>query len=528
MDERQPQNLNEAQRLIDELRATNQQLSATNAQLTDTVTDLQSQLAWMKRQLFGSKSERVTDSGGPGLFDDQPEPAEATEPSANDQSEPTTQTETVTYQRKAPRRGKRQPIPDDVPRVDRIHDLPEQDKAGLKCIGRQVTEELEAEPGKLYAVRHIQYTYAREEEDLSPEPAQPNVLTAAKPEEGLARCLAGPTLLALIVVSKFADHLPLHRLEGMLARHGMKIARSSMCRWVQDLAAMVEPLLALMKSLVLESRFIRGDETPVRQQEQGRGKAKTCYFYSYLGDADHPYTLYDYRGHRARAGPNAWFSDEEGNPRYHGLLQCDAYTGYAELFDPDKPWRMTQVGCWAHARRKFYDVRDQFPGPCHHVLGRIRQLYDVEREATDQQLDTQQRQALRDQKSRPIVEALFEWAEQQQAQVLPKSGLGEAITYMLNQAEALRRYLDDGRLEIDNNTCERSLRGIAVGRSNWIFTGSQAGGEAAAAMFSLIASAKRNNLNVYRYLSDLFRRLPSTPTSQLHQFLPDRWQAPHV
>jgi hypothetical protein len=270
------------------------------------------------------------------------------------------------------------------------------------------------------------------------------------------------------VVSKFADHMPLHRLENMLARHGVHIARSSMCRWMQDLAAMVQPLLVLMKSIMLESHHICGDETPVKEQEpgSGRGKTKTSYFYCYLGDEDHPYTLYDYRGHRARAGPNAWFSDEQGKPIYHGLLQCDVYTGYHELFDSHKPWRMTQVGCWAHARRKFYDVRDQFPGPCHHVLGQIRQLYAVERDAKEQELDAQQRQALRDQKSRPIVEALFTWAEDKQHDVLPKSGLGEAITYLLNQAEALKRYLDDGRLEIDNTACERSLRGIAIGRKN--------------------------------------------------------------
>ena len=519
MEESRPQSLEEAAQLIEELRATNQQL-------TETVTKQQSQIAWLTRQMFGRKSERVADSGEAGLFDDQPVPDDDAAAAADGEPDAAAQTETVTYQREAPKRGKRQPIPDDVPRVDRVHDLPAEEKAGLKRIGQQVSEQLEMEPGKLYVVRHIRYTYAREEEDLAPVPEHPNVITAAKPTEGLPRCLAGPTLLAMIVVSKFADHVPLHRLEGMLGRHGLRIARSSMCRWVQDLAAMCQPLLALMKSRVLESHVIQGDETPVKQQERGRGETKTCYFYSYVGDADHPYILYDYRGHRSRAGPNAWFSDEQGNSRYAGHLQCDAYTGYHELFDPNEPWRMTQVGCWAHARRRFYDVRGQFPGPCHHVLGQIRQLYDVEREA--QGMEPAERRALRDRKSRPIVEALLRWAEAQQGQVLPKSGLGEAITYLLNQADALRRYLDDGRLEIDNNACERSLRGIAVGRNNWLFTGSQAGGEAAAAMFSLIASAKRHGLNPWRYLSDVFRRLPATPVNQIDQFLPDRWQDPNA
>ena len=497
--------------------------------LTETVTDLQAQVAWLSRQLFGSKSERVIDDGEAGLFSHLDGSEGDGDP--NDRTSPDeSPTSTVMCERStSTRRGKRRPIPDDLPRIERVHDLPDDEKADMKCIGREVSEELEHEPGKVYVIRHIRYTYARKEPSVEPTPDKPNVITAPKPVEGLPGCIAGPSLLAQIMVSKFADHLPLHRLERIWRRHGIEIARSSMCRWAQQLDTTCTPLMRLMKDHVLASYVILADETPVNQQ-RGKGKGKTgaktkkCYFYCYVGDADHPYTLFDYQTSRSRAGPNGWFTDDHGEPIYHGHLQCDAYTGYDELFDPALPWRMTHAGCWAHVRRKYYDVRVQFPGPCHHVLGQIKLLYAVEREA--KALDAEQRQALRDEKSRPIVTSLLEWCEDQHKHVLPRSGLGEAITYTLNQAESLERYLDDGQLAIDNNMCERSLRGIAIGRRNWLFTGSEAGGRAAATMFSLIASALRHDLEPWAYLTDVFRRLPATPVSQLDQFLPDRWQAP--
>ena len=519
MNRPQPNNLAEAQQVID-------QLFAATQQLTDTVSDLQGQVAWLSKQLFGSKSERWADTPPAGLFahlkDDEVDEAAASPPK-----------QTVTYERESPRRGKRQPIPDHLPRIDRIHDLPEAEKAGMKRIGEEVSEQLEHEPGKVYVVRHVRYTYARKDQLIEPPADQPNVVTAPKPEEGLPRCIAGPSLLGQIMVSKFADHLPLHRLEGILKRSGVALARSSMCRWAQDLDAMCMPLLRLMKQRLLQSHVIQADETPVKQQHGPgtpgkRGKTKQCYFFSYVGDDEHPYIVYDYQASRSRAGPNGWFTHEKGQPNFHGYLQCDAYAGYNDLFDSDQPWRMTHVGCMAHVRRKYYDVRAQFPGPCHHALGQFKLLYEVEREAKE--LDAQKRQALRHEKSRPILESLLDWCEDQQKQgpgMLPKSGLGEAIGYTLNQADSLKHYLNDGQLAIDNNRCERSLRGIAIGRKNWLFTGSEPGGRAAATMFSLISSALRHDLEPWRYLTDVFRRLPSTPVSQLDQFLPDQWQDPN-
>lgn len=507
--------LDEAQQTINELCA--------------TITKQQSQIAWLTRQMFGRRSERFTLPDEAGLFAHLPNPSESDQPTPSPQP---ADKQTITYEREASdTRGKRSPIPDDLPRVERIHDLPEDQQAGMKRIGQQVSERIEYEPGRVYVLRDVRYTYARPPGvDECLDGSTPNVITADKPVEGLPRCIAGPSLLAHIAVSKFADHAPLHRLEGILQRSNVTLARSSMCRWMQDLAALCAPLLGVMKMRVLLSHVIQADETPVRQQERNRGSTRTCYFYSYVGDRNHPYVLYDYQLGRSRAGPNGWFVDKDGEPLYHGLLQCDAYTGYDELCDPAGPWAMTRGGCWAHARRKFHDVREQFPAAACHVLGQVRLLYDVERDARFRGRDSvggfdpEQRLAMRQQRSRPVVEALMSWCEDQQRHVLPKSGLGEAITYMLNQADALRLYLDDGRLEIDTNTCERSLRGIAIGRRNWLFTGSETGGKAAAAMFSLITSARRHDVEPLAYLTDLFTRLPATPVNQLDQFLPDLWK----
>ncbi len=514
-----PENLEEANRYIREL-------SGTVDQLTETVTSLEAQLAWLKRQLFGRKSERYMAGSEPSLFDGLAE----TGGEAAAEAGPATQA--VAYERKVPGgpgvpggRGKRLPIPEHLPRVERVHDLPESEKVGMKLIDEETSEQVEYEPGKVYVVRHIRLKYARIEECL--DGSAPNVVTARKPDEGLAKCLAGPSLLAHIAVSKFADHLPLHRLEGILRRNDLKLNRSSMCRWMQDVSDLCSPVLARMKACILDSHVIQADETPVKQQVGGRGPTRTCYFWSYVGDAEHPCILFDYQDGRSRAGPNAFFTDPQGNPLFcDGNLQCDAYTGYRDLFqnpvDDTPAWRMTHVGCWAHARRKFYDVRAQFPGPCHHALGRIKRLYEIEHQAAEVSFEA--RRALREAESRPVVDALLAWGEAEQSRALPRSGLGEALGYLRNQADSLKRYLDDGRLAIDNNACERSLRGIAIGRKNWLFTGSLAGGRAAATLFSLIASARRNAVEPLNYLTDLIRRLPATPISQVDQFLPHLWK----
>ena len=501
-----PTTLEEAQSIIHTQCAANEKLS-------QDLVKLQGQVAWLTRQMFGRKSEKLPDPQQNQLFkhlDDQ----------TGDEPQP--QTETIQYERRKSARGKRKPIPDHLPRRDKVYDLPEDQKENMKRIGQEISEELEYEPASIYVIRHIRYKYGPADETMLDASGESiGVVVAPKPASAIEKGIAGPGLLAQVVVSKFADHVPLYRLERIFKRHGVDLARSSMCRWVQELATLCNPLLALMKDQILGSHVIESDDTPVKQQsdEVGRGKTKTCRFWSYVGDTSHPYVVYAYTADRSRAGPENWFRDKQGEPNFDGHLQCDAYVGYDRLFE--SPWRMTHVGCWAHARRKFWDARLAFPGPCHHAMALIGKLYELERREKDLAPDL--RTQVRRLEARPILDEFWQWCENARREALPKSNLGKAIQYALNLREPLERYVDDGRLAIDNNGCERSLRGIAIGRRNWLFTGSEAGGHAAAAMFSLIGSAKLNDVEPFAYLRDIFTRMPATPISQIDQFLPDRW-----
>ena len=237
----------------------------------------------------------------------------------------------------------------------------------------------EYEAASIYVIRHIRYKYGPADESMLDESGESlGVVVAPKPASPIEKGIAGPGLLAQVVVSKYSDHLPLYRLERIFKRHGVNLARSSMCRWVQDLGTLCMPLLALMKDQILGSHVIQSDDTPVKQQsgDVGRGKMKTCRFWSYVGDAAHPYVVYTYTADRSRAGPGNWFRNTQGQPNFGGHLQSDAYVGYDRQFEP--AWGMTHVGCWAHARRKFYDARLSFPGPCHHAMALIGRLYKLE------------------------------------------------------------------------------------------------------------------------------------------------------
>ena len=515
--------MTEAQ-LIEQLRerdAELAQLQAANAELAETVRKLTGQLEWCKRQLFGRKSERFEDPNQPNLFPDAPGSAQQETPG------------TITVQRRvSDRRGKREPIPDDLRRELIIHQLPEDQlvdpatgEQWLEKLGEEVSEKLAFRPGEVYVERHVRITYRRvNHENL--DGAQPQIVTAPALDEGLAKCLAAPSLLAEIAVRKYADHLPLDRLVKIFKRHGVSLSKASMCRWMQGVGELAQPLLALMKARMIgHSRVIQHDDTPVCQQEPGGGRTRTCRFWTVVGQpgtAGH-YVLFDYTQSRQRAGPEAWFLDDAGQALFvGGQLQCDAFAGYNGLLDPAGPWQMIHIGCFAHARRKFHDVRTSAPAQACQAMGLIRQLYEIESRIKDESETV--RVEVRQAEAKPLVDTFFQWCREQQKGSLPKSGIGEAFSYALNQEVSLRRYLEAGHLQIDNNACERSLRGIAIGRRNWLFTGSPAGGKAAAQLFSLIASARLHDVEPLAYLQDIIRRLPATPIRQLDQYLPDVWE----
>ncbi|NBC10527.1 MAG: IS66 family transposase [Planctomycetes bacterium] len=528
---------------LEQREATIAQLQATNAELAEATSKLRGELEWCKRQLFGRKSERYEDPNQPKLFDGASASAEG-EGEGDEDGSANQAASTITvpsHSRRAGGRGKRQPIPDHLRRERIVHDLPADQRIDpstgeplLTKIGEEVSEKLAFRPGEVYVERHVRIKYRRPEENLSGE--RPEVVIAPASSEGLAKSIAAPSLLAEIAVRKYADHQPLDRLVKVFARHDVELSKASMCRWMQAIGELAAPLLALMKRRMLEHSVIIGhDDTPVRQQDPGSGRCRTSRFWTALGQvgtAGH-YVLFDYTQNRSRAGPERWFRDEHDQPLFvERELQCDAYAGYGTksgaggpggLLDREGPWRMVHVGCWAHARRKFHDARLNAPGPACEALGMIRQLYGIEAKIKDASHD--QRCAARQAEAGPIVDAFFNWCAEQQAAVLPRSAMGEALTYALNQQASLRRYLDAGHRPIDNNATERTLRGLAIGRKNWLFTGSEAGGHAAARLFSLIGSARLHGVEPLAYLHALIRHLPATPIRQLDQFLPDRWAA---
>ena len=253
----------------------------------------------------------------------------------------------------------------------------------------------------------------------------------------------------------------------------------------------------------------------------GSGKTKTGRLWVYIGDPRNPYTVFDYTPSRSRDGPVNWLKT------YKGYLQADAFGGYDGIYldsGGDTSGGIVEVACWAHARRKFYDARTSDAARAHQALAMIRLLYDVERDAKEKKLDAVQRQALRQERSLPLLGQLQQWLEAQRDGVLPKSPMGTAITYALNNWDALMRYTSDGDLAIDNNAAERAIRPITIGRKNYLTLGSDAGGRTAAILYSLVASAKRHGMDPWVYLRDVLATVANTPVSQLGKFLPDRWK----
>jgi hypothetical protein len=330
--------------------------------------------------------------------------------------------------------------------------------------------------------------------------------------------LAGPGLLAHVAVSKYGDHLPLNRQESIFARQGVELSRQTMCGWMADCADLVDPLYQLMTQRALSSKVVQTDDTPVPVLDPELPRTRTGRIWTYVGDAEHPYTVYDYTPNRSRDGPDEFLKD------FRGYLQADAYSGYDHLYtEPDRG--VTEVACMAHARRKHFEAQSSDMMRSMVVLAYIHLLYDVERMAREQKLNAAARLALRQERSVPLLDDLKAYLERERPRVVPKSPMAQAIAYMVSNWEALVRYANDGDLEIDNNRAENSLRGIAVGRRNWTFFGSDNGGHTAAVLSSLIASAKRHHVDPFAYLRDVFARISAHPQNRLEELLPDQWTA---
>ena len=423
--------------------------------------------------------------------------------------------------RKKPRRAPhgRRRLPRHLERRRVVHDLAPDERRCPECqgelrhIGEEKSERLEYVPASWYVIEDACQKYAC--------PKGCTVVTARKPMQPIEKGLAGPGLLAHVAVSKYADHQPLHRQEVMFKRQGVKVSRKTMCDWMRRSAELVNPLFEEMKKRVLSSKVMQTDDTPVGVLDPELTKTKTGRIWTYVGDGEHPYTVYDYTPNRSRDGPDAFMKD------FSGFLQADAYSGYDKLYK-DTERDVTEVACWAHARRKFYEAQSSDLMRSMVMLAYIRLLYDVEREARDRALDSDGRMALRKERSVPILEDIEAYLTRERTEVLPKSPMGGAIGYALGNWQALVRYCEDGDLDIDNNGAERALRGIAVGRKNWLFFGSDNGGRTAAVLTSFIITCKRVDIDPFAYLRDVFARISAHPANRLNELLPDKWKAAHA
>jgi transposase len=412
----------------------------------------------------------------------------------------------------------RQQLPECLERIEIEHDLTAEEKACPACgqererMGAEVSEQLEYFPASFKVLKHIRHKYACPKCDH--DGYDPNFTTAVKPPQPIDKGLPGPGLLAYVVVSKLGDHLPLYRLENIFARQRVQIARSTMCAWMAAAGELARPLIELMSARVKQSRMIHTDDTTVPIQSPGEKQCRKGRIWCYLGDEANPYTVYDYTPSRSRDGPAKWLK------KFEGYLQADAYGGYDGIYHAQG---VTEVACWAHARRKFYDAQDSDGKRAAQMLGLIGELYAIEREAKD--ADVAARLALRQQRSVPVLARIKHWLEAEEQVILPRSPMGLAIGYAQNQCAALNVYVTQGFLAIDNNASERALKRVALGRKNWLFAGNDQAAANHARWWSLIASCERHSLDPQRYLTSVLAKIGQTPAGELDQFLPDVWKA---
>lgn len=478
---------------------------------------LQHRLDLLLRRLYGPRTERF-DPNQPPLIPDAfepatPDPADGAPPPPEPRPEPA---------KKARPHGRR-PLPKDLPREPRVYELTEAERRCPECgkyrikIGEERSEQLDYRPASLFIVDHTRCTYA------CPH-CEGQVVTAGKPAQPIDKGLPGPGLLAHVTTEKYVDHIPLNRQERRLARQGVELSRSTLCDWMAGTAKILEPLHDLMRTLILACGVIHTDDTPVKVRDTRRKIKVTARLWGYFGDHLAPFDVFDFTMSHKRDGPSRFLKG------FRGFLQADAFSGYDGIYAGGA---VVEVGCNAHARRKFIEAQTSDPARASAALAHYRELYAIEKqikaEITKLPTDTDEttraaiRLRVRQEKAVPIWEAFWKWLEAERPDVLPKSPLAAALGYMQNNREALQRYAGSGYLSIDNNVSEQHMKTIATGRKNWLFTGSAAGGRTMAILFSVVSSGRRHGHDPFVYLRDVLTRLPELPQEQLAGLLPDRW-----
>lgn len=476
--------------------------------LLGQIDDLNGQLLYLKRQLFGKKSEKL-DPNQRMLFEQL---YEETKAKVEEQRNPKVK---KSRRNKSNHKG-RNPLPENLHRKTIEIEPSKQDLVCDHCgndktrIGEEVTEKLEYVPASFYVSRYVRHKYACKH-------CQNNVSIGQLPPMIIDKGIPAESVIAYIITSKFTDHLPLNRQVDILKRHGVYVTTSNMCDWLGVAADMVVPLVKRMQELIRQSPIINTDDTkiPIKSKKR-KGSTYNGYLWVYLDKKGN--VVFDFTPNRSREGPINFIGKD-----YSGNIQADAYSGYDELFRVSDA---TEIGCNSHARRKFEYALDNDPVRASRMMVLWGRLYAIEKRAKEENYSDEQLLEARQTEALPILDEIKAALNEYKDQVLPKSPMGKAITYAFNQWDALVRYTSDPMFSIDNNISERMLRMVVVGRRNYLFAGSEAGAERAAIFYSLVASCKVNGHDPFAYFNDILKKVSTWPASKIDELLPGNWKPP--
>ena len=477
--------------------------------LLGQIDDLNGQLYYLKRQLFGKKSEKLNPAQRlmfENLYGEIESKLEA-------ETAAKRKTKKIKKRRANANHKGRKPLPDSLPREIIEIEPDEQEKVCSVCnnpkqrIGSEDTEKLEYVPASFKVKKYVRHKHACKQ-------CRDNISIGQLPPMVIDKGIAGEGLLAHIITSKYNDHLPLNRLENILKRHDVDLNVSTMCDWVGRCSDLLEPLVKRMHSKILQSPKINTDDTKIPVKSRGRkGSTYNGYLWVYIDDDKN--VVFDFTPNRSREGPIRFL----GN--YNGYVQADAYSGYDEFFRKGKA---TEVGCHSHARRKFEYAMDSDPVRAARMMVLWGSLYEIEKRAKKEKYDSVQLLQARQEQAKPILHEIKSALDEYKKQVLPKSPMGKAVNYSLNQWDSLVRYVDDAVLDIDNNLSERTLRMVVIGRKNYLFAGSDSGAERAAIIYSLAASCKLHDIDPFWYFKDVLERISTHPANRIDELLPCNWK----
>ena len=484
------------------LESDNLKLESDKSILESKVSQLQFQIDQMNRLLYGSKRERFVKNEDENQMKLPFDVAEETQPEK--------QEETITYVRKKAKRVNhpgRMTLPSHLPVKETVIE-PEEDTTGMKCIGREVTDQLELVPAKLFIKRFIRPKYIKPEDE---ETLTQKGVIAPLPVFPIEKGMAGPGLLAQIMIDKFVDHLPVYRQIERFKREGIKIPSSTLNGWQESVSSLLWPLYENLKRRVLEQSYLQVDETPIQVLDKTKkGKTHRGYHWIYFSPLEKT-VLFDYQHGRSREGPSKLLKN------FKGYLQTDGYNVYDFI---GKRKNITHLNCMAHARRGFEKALPYDEEKAGYAMDMFQKLYGIEQEAREKNFSPEERYKLRLEKSLPLLNELSKWMVETWKTSLPKSPIGKAVAYCLPRWDNLINYLHDGSLEIDNNLAENAIRPIALGRKNYLFAGSKRGAERAAMFYSFFGTCKKNDVNPYEWLKKVLEIIPEYKVNKLHELLP--------